>query len=172
MVLHPRMIVSNPPITIVPRVMVVVVAIDHYRRWWRVDVWRRRLISIRRWLIPMSAVKTGLERHRSKHQYQGFQTRKFAHQKSTLRPKGEASRMPTMQAGNHTVSCAVRTAVTRIRRPLLLKIYASKITSRERVATAWGAVLQPGQVFVVWAVTGMKLKRTRPRTYGGLNDAR
>jgi hypothetical protein len=60
-VLHPRMIVPDPPIAIVPRVMVVVVAVHHYRRWWRVDIWRRRLIRIRSWFVPMSAVKTGLE---------------------------------------------------------------------------------------------------------------
>jgi hypothetical protein len=57
----------------------------------------------------MSAVKTSLERYRSKHQYQGFQARKnFAFHQIILSRRVEASRMPTKQTGNYAVTLAVR----------------------------------------------------------------
>jgi len=83
MLLHPRMIVLNPPVTVVPLVMRVIVA--HSRRrhvrvcgWPGVSVCRRRRVSIcgrRLRVVRMSAIEASLKRRRSEHKNQRLKDR-------------------------------------------------------------------------------------------------
>jgi hypothetical protein len=113
MLLHPRMVVPNPPIAIMPRVMVVVVTND----WWSsIYVGRRAAVRISGArtisvgvrpvprLIRMPTVKTRLERERSDHENHCLQGREnftcqLAGHGRIPQPKRAASRMPAGEAG-------------------------------------------------------------------------
>ncbi len=125
MLLHPRTIVLNPPVAIMPLMMLVVVA--HSRRRRRVCVSRRpsvtvcgrrggvsvcgsRRISIRRRLrVPMSAIKACLECRCPNHENQRFQDREnFASHPHPSTQMKEHQGCQRRRSGNRMVSRIAR----------------------------------------------------------------
>jgi hypothetical protein len=155
--LHPRMIVLNPPVSIMPLVMRVVVA--HSRRWrvrvcrWPgVPVCRRRRISVRRRLrvVRMSAIKASLKRHRPECKSQCLQKRgNFAPHHRVPRAEKEHQRCQRRKAANRVVSQIVRERVSQIFRTLYQKIQPRKNLTLSAQKAGQISVLQPGQLFVV-----------------------
>jgi hypothetical protein len=157
MLLYPCMIVLNPPVTIVPLVMLVVGAHSRRRRvsicrWPGVSVCRRRRISVRRRLrvVRMSAIEASLKRHRSEHENQCLQERRnFVPHCCVPRRKEGASTMPAKK-GRESRGFANRARAGNPNFPgAIRKDARRKKTQAGAQKIGHSAVLQAGQLFVV-----------------------
>lgn len=166
MLLHPGMVVSNPPVALMPRVMVVVVTHHgrppvYIRGGSAVRISRTRPISVRvRPVRGMPTEKTCLERDRPATKIIAFRAGKillvnllvdlllvmFVFLIRRKEHQGCQRRRPP----DRMVSRIARTRLTRICPELTQKRHAVKITSRRADNGLPRVVLQPGRLFVVW----------------------